>query len=187
MLGLPEQAGGGIEGEAFGIAMAEGPDRRKRARRGHEGIVLGDGAVIVEPMNLAQRRGQVLRHLEIMAFAHRPEEMSLAVEQEARTVMVGTVAIRIFRRLKQHLLVGPFVVGIDLAAHHPGHGRRRQIWRLVFARLHLVARWHGRIGQVDPAILRIVGMQRDIQHATILAHEHAGRCLLYTSPSPRDS
>ncbi len=177
VLGLPEQAGGGIESQAFGIAVAIGPDRAQRARRGHEGIVLGDGAVIVETMDLAQRRSQVLRHLEIVALAHRPEEMPLAVEQEARAVMVGAGAVGIFRRLEQHLLLDPFIGGIDLTAHDPGHGGGREIGRLVLARLHLIARRHGGIGEINPAVLRVIGMQRDIQHAAVLAHEHGGRAL----------
>jgi hypothetical protein len=72
--------------------MAIAPNAGKRARRVDEGIVLGNRTIVVQAVDLAQRRGQVLRHLHVVRSPIRPEEVTLLVEQEARAVMVGSDA-----------------------------------------------------------------------------------------------
>ena len=89
MLGFPQIARHGIERQAFGIAMAQTPDRRHGIGQIHERIVRRDRAVFVDAMDLAQRRGQALRIDHVVALADGEEQMALAIEQEARTIMIA--------------------------------------------------------------------------------------------------
>tara|TARA_B110000483_G_scaffold91477_1_gene112935 strand:- start:702 stop:911 length:210 start_codon:yes stop_codon:yes gene_type:complete len=53
VLGFPQLAGAGIEGEALGIAVAVGPDGFVGSRRVVEGVVGGDAPVVEEAVDLA--------------------------------------------------------------------------------------------------------------------------------------
>ena len=132
MFGFPKIARHRIEGEAFGIAVAETPDRGNRIGDFDEGIVGRDRAVLIDAMDFAQRRGETLRIDHVVPLADREEQVALAVEQKSRAVMIAGGGVKRGRRAEEFVAVDPCIVA-NMTAHQHRHGRRREIGRGVAA------------------------------------------------------
>ena len=137
--------------------MAVAPDRGHRARRVDERVVLRHRAVVVDAMDLAVRALQVLGRVEVAAIADRVVEMLALVPEEAAAEVRVVGPEEILRRLEQRLLLDQRTV-LDLAADHP---RRR-------GALGAAARLAE--GEVDPAVLGVVGMDGGVHQAAVLPH-----------------
>src|SRR5690606_2124869 len=77
-LDVPETAVRGIEGEPERIAVAERPDLGCDAALIGEGIVIRNGAVHVEPDDLAHRRLHVLGRRALLPLAGADPQVALA-------------------------------------------------------------------------------------------------------------
>ena len=193
VLGLPQLAGDRIPGQPLRIAVAVAPDRRHRARRVDERIVLRHRAVVVDAVDLAERLGEILRVRHVVLLAEREEQVPLLVEDEARSVVRVRRAVELGLRAEDDLLLGPLVVLVDLAADDDRH--RRRIGRTATASATLrggcrrgrrcrIDRRGGRrreagqrlgIGEIDPAVARVLRVDLDVEHPAVLLLPDLGR------------
>ena len=104
------------------VAMAVAPDRREHVGPVHERVVLGNRAVVVDAVHLAERRGQILGVGHLAALADGEEQVAVAVEDEscAEVRIGGGVGLRL--GAEQDLLLDPLVLRVDLAADDHGVG-----------------------------------------------------------------
>ena len=69
----------------FGIAMAVRPDRWNGPGRIHKRIVAGNRAVVIDPMNFAERDRELLCVGLLTALTDREEQMPLGIKDKTRT------------------------------------------------------------------------------------------------------
>ena len=93
VLGFPEFASNGTEGEALGIAVAVAPDRFDSSVSIDEGIVRGHTAIFVNAIDLAIGMREFLFVSGRGTVAYREEEVALFVKDQtrAKTLAAGTV------------------------------------------------------------------------------------------------
>src|SRR5262245_34089572 len=142
-----------MEGEPLRVAVAVAPDRRVRSRAPDERVVLGDAPVRHHAVDLARGERQALRLVLHAAVAARVEEVALAVARESTAVMSVTAAEDTGGGLVDELLVDPGSV-----AHVAAHDRRHRDAPLAL----------DRVAQVDPAVLRVVGVECYVQEPAVL-------------------
>src|SRR6267154_5040486 len=149
VLVLPQFPGFRVDHQPLRVAMSVTPDLRSRVFCSNERIVGWNCAVIAQAKDLAGVISKLLRAVLMMALAKCEEQIAVQ-EGHASAVMEAIFGIGVGREdpLAIDKLVFPQVVAV----------------RAVGAAL---ARSFG-ITEVDPAILRVIGMQRDIVKSRIL-------------------
>src|SRR5690606_37794206 len=87
VLGFPQDTVARIADESLRIAMAVAPDRRQRARCGHEWIVRGHGAIVAQAVDLAVGPAEILRVFLHAAFADGEEDVPRIIKHNTTAVV----------------------------------------------------------------------------------------------------
>src|SRR5690606_1009851 len=156
MFNLPKNAGLGIDRGSLNVAVAVGPDLRKRAILIDKRIVVGNRTVGIDADDFAEMRVEFLRlatELLVRALAQCDKKIAIRVEYEARTKMELAVSLRLLAEDDFDLLEGGIVVA-QLAASNS---------RAVTTFACLCE------AQINEAIFFEVGIQCDIQQSALSA------------------
>ena len=157
MLGFPQTARARVIDKSLRIARTVSPDGWHGPFATDERIVRGNAAVVVQAVDLARHAGEALREIvgigRSAAIADGKKEVAASVESHpAAKVRTGAGRL-IGRRIEDHFQIGETVI-LQLAPRDRGEG--------AFAdRL--------RVSEVDPTVLRVIGMQHDIKKSSLTA------------------
>ena len=112
-------------------------------------------------MDLAEWAREVLRVVWSTAITDREKQMTGPVEEKAAAIVGGVERRVVFLiRAEKRFLINPTVV-FDPSADDDGH--------------RCVRRSSGfDVGEVNPAVFRVVGMHGDIEETAILFHVNRG-------------
>ena len=153
VFGFPEFAGGGVNGEALGIAMAVAPDRGEGAGGVDERVVGGNASISVEAVDLAVGKREVLGLADVAAFAEGEVDV-FAGEYNAAAEVDAEAGVGGAGGFEEGFLVGPASVA-DASADEFG---------VAGVALAGVAE-----GEVEPAVVGVVGVDGEGHEAAFVA------------------
>ncbi len=168
VLGGPDRAGFRVLRHALNIPVAEREHGAERPVLAGEGVVVRDAAVGPDAEHLARRHRRVLRVHRRAHVADREVQEAIAVEQQAAAPVLAVGQVVLGIEAEEVLRVQP-AVAVDAAADDP-----RQSAGVAVVRILRVAD-----RRVDPSVLRVVRVERDV-------HQPAGRGREVDRRQPRD-
>ena len=155
MLVFPELAGLGMHEEALRVPMPVRPDLGERVLAADEGVVGRNPPVVEEAEDLARVARQRLRAVLVVTIADGHEQMR-ADEREPAAVMEAVFGIGL--GCEDALAIQDALAAEAEAIE--GSGAAVEV--------------AGRVGDVDPAVARVLRMQREVMHACVLVRQGRG-------------